>query len=107
MIFLDTYVFVRFLTQPSESDPNGLRFQSAAIGLFSAVEAGTEEVTTSEVVLHEVCYVLGSRRHYRLSASEIASLLIPIIALPGFKLPQGEKALYIFGRSRYTSPIRT
>ncbi len=95
MIFLDSNIFIRFLTQPSQRDPNGERYRRAAHNLFTAVEAGTAEVTTSEVVLHEVCYVLGSRRHYHLSAPEIAALLIPLIRLPGFKFPPGEKALYL------------
>ena len=63
--------------------------------LFAAVEAGDEDVTTSEVGLYEVCHVLGSGRHYRLSAPEIADLVVPIISLPGFRFPRGDKAVYL------------
>ncbi len=95
MIFVDANIFVRFFTQPPPGDPNGQRYREMARALFKTVEEGTEDVTTAEVVLHEVCHVLGSGRHYRLTAPEIADLVVPIISLPGFKFPKGDKAIYL------------
>lgn len=95
MIFVDANVFVRFFTQPPSGDPNAQRYREMARDLFQAVEAGDLQATTTEIVLHEVCHVLGSGRHYRLPPPEIAALVVPIISLPGFKFPKGEKAIYL------------
>ncbi len=95
MTFVDANIFIRFFTQPPLGDPNGERYRAMARRLFKEVEAGNEEVTTTEVVLHEVCHVLSSGRHYRLTAPEVAGLVVPIISLPGFRFPKGDKAVYL------------
>ena len=59
MIFLDTYIFLRYLVQ--STTPASAAMQATATALFAAVERGEETVTTSEVVLHEVCYVLAAK----------------------------------------------
>lgn len=41
--------------------------------LFRAVERGEEEVTTTEVVLHEIVYILTSKKHYSRPPAEIAA----------------------------------
>jgi uncharacterized protein len=82
MRFVDTNIFVRFLTR---DDPVKA---AACFALFQRVQAGEEEVTTCEAVVTEVVYVLSSRTLYNLSAEEIRSLLVPLLTLPGFKLPQ-------------------
>ncbi|MDQ3045830.1 MAG: type II toxin-antitoxin system VapC family toxin [Chloroflexota bacterium] len=92
MIFLDTNFFLRYLVQPTT--PASCALQTVAVALFDAVERGDEVVTTCEVVLHEVCYVLASKAHYAQTAEEIASYLAPILRMKGFKLPRGEKRVY-------------
>lgn len=62
--------------------------------LFLAIERGEVEVTTTEVVLHEVIYVLASKKHYAVPPAEIAAMLGLILRLPGFRLPRGDKRVY-------------
>lgn len=93
MIFLNAYYFLRFLIQ-SESPSNHARHEVAS-ALFAAIERGEERVTTSEVVLAEVAFVLASKRQYHLSAETVAAYLAPIIRLPGLELPRGRKRLYL------------
>lgn len=95
MIFLDANVFLRFLVRPTPGDPNGAAHHAVAAGLFTAIEQGGEQATTTEVVLHEVWYVLASKKHYHLPPADIAAYLAPILRLPGFRLPRGEKRLYL------------
>src|SRR3954452_7494552 len=93
MIFLDSNIFLRYLTEPASS--KGQVLLSIATELISSIERGQAEVTTSEVVLHEVCYVLGSKKHYGLAADTIAAFLAPILRLTNLRLPRGEKSLYL------------
>lgn len=95
MIFLDTNMFLRYLVAPSPDNPNGERHQAVATGLFTAVADGQEEVTTTEVVLHEVCYLLSSPRMYRVPVPKIVEMMTDIIRLPGFNMPRGEKRLIL------------
>jgi predicted nucleic acid-binding protein len=71
--------------------------------LIEAVQRGEEEITTSEVVLHEVAFVLASKAHYNLPATEIASALQILLQLPGFKLPRGRKQLYLRALDLYAA----
>jgi predicted nucleic acid-binding protein len=93
VIFVDTNVFLRSFDGPGT--PQETKWYEAAEALFEAAARGEEEVTTSEVVLHEVAYVLGSSKHYKLPATEIARYLRSIIQLPGLKLPRGDNRLYL------------
>jgi predicted nucleic acid-binding protein len=93
MIFLDANIFLRYLVQPTI--PETLTMHEIASALFGAVERGEENVTTTEIVLHEVAYVLASKKHYNVSASDIAAYLAPILRMSGLKLPRGEKRLYL------------
>ncbi len=93
MIFLDANIFLRHLVQPTT--PETARMQAIASALFDGMERGDQEATTSEVVLHEVCYVLASKKHYHLAPTDIAAYLIPLLRLPGLKLGRGEKRLYL------------
>lgn len=63
--------------------------------LFQAVERGAEEITTTEVVLHEVIDVLASREHYAVPPPEIAAMIGLILRMPGFRLPRGDKRVYL------------
>lgn len=104
MIFVDANYFLRYLVQPTS--PAQRAMAETARRLFEAVQRGEEEITTSEVVLHEVSYVLASRAHYNLPAAEIATALQVLLQLPGFKLPRGQKRVYLRALDLYTSHPR-
>jgi len=95
MIFLDTNMFLRYLVAPSPDNPNGERHHEVATDIFRAVADGREEITTTEVVLHEVCYILSSPRQYRFPVPKIVEAMTDIVRLPGFHLPRGEKRLVL------------
>jgi predicted nucleic acid-binding protein len=93
VILLDANYFLRYLVQPSTPE---LRVMAeTANALFAAVERGDVEVTTTEVVLHEVAYVLASKAHYALPAADIVTGLATILRLPGMRFPRGEKKRYL------------
>jgi predicted nucleic acid-binding protein len=93
LIFLDANVVLRYLTQPTTPEARAMSEEARA--LFEAVQRGEEEITTTEVVLYEVAYVLASRHHYHLAPADIAAALKLILRLPGFRLPRGEKRRYL------------
>lgn len=92
MIFLDTNVIIRYLTR--SPDPLVQAMERQALHLFEFVERGEETVTTSEVVLHEVAYVLMSKRHYGVDRLTVASYLRALLRLRGLHLPTGERKVY-------------
>jgi len=101
MTFADANIFLRFLTTPvTEAD----RARSEACrALFERVAHGDEELTTSEAVLSEIVYVLGSPRQYGLTPSEIAGRLQPILALRGLRIANKQRymrALELFAQHR-------
>jgi uncharacterized protein len=96
MRFVDTNVFVRYLTQDhSVRGP-------AALALFQRVRAGTVELTTCETIFAEVVYVLSSRgAGYGLAPADIQARLLPVLRLRGLKLPFKRsilRALDLFAR---------
>ena len=93
MILLDANIFLRYLVHPTT--PELQTMSEIAKALFEAVERGEEEVTTTEVVLHEVAYVLASKAHYGLPVDEITTALSTILQLSGFRLPRGEKRRFL------------
>lgn len=93
MIFLDANVILRLLTTSDALQVQ--QMEAIAAGLFRAVEQGTAQVTTSELVLHEVCFVLSSRRHYNRTPAEIAPALGSILQLEGFVLSSRDLAMYL------------
>jgi predicted nucleic acid-binding protein len=48
-------------------------------------------------------YVLASKKHYSLPASDIASALKVILRLHGFSLPRGQKRVYLNALDLYAS----
>lgn len=93
MIFLDTNIFLRFLA-PSTL-PSALAMKEEARELFASVRRGEQEVTTSEVVIHEVYFVLQSSRQYGMAASQIVSYLQPLLGLPGMTFPGNDRQIYL------------
>ncbi len=86
MIFIDTNIFIRFLTQ---DDREKMR---ACFALLQRIKEG-EEATTSEVVIAEVAYVLSSPRIYKLSHADVSARLRPILLLRRRKLPNKRRLL--------------
>lgn len=80
MRFVDTNVFLRHLVAdlPDQS-PH-------ATELLLTIERGDEQVQCSQVVILEVVFTL--QKFYRLSLLEVKDLLLPVISLPGLRLPQ-------------------
>ncbi len=89
MLFLDANYFLRFLT---DSDlPKTIEMTNTANQLFAAIEAGDVQVTTNEVVIHEVAYTLTSKNSYGVSPEVVAERLAVILRLAGFRFPAGTK----------------
>lgn len=93
MIFLDANFFLRYIVRV-ETDEQ-LRMQRIAEDFLLALESGATEATTSEVVLHEVCYVMTSRRQYDASVDEAVTALEPILRLAALKFPSGDREIYL------------
>ncbi len=80
MRFIDANVFLRYLTK---DDPEKA---SASYALLKRLEDGSEEATTSEVILAEVVYVLTRGRH-GLSREDAGLRLRAIVDARGLRLP--------------------
>lgn len=93
MIFLDSNVILRYLIHPTT--PAIVAMAESARALFVAAEAGDVEITTTEVVLHEVAYLMASNAHYGRPVEEITTALATILRLSGFRLPRGEKQRFL------------
>ena len=93
MIFLDANVFLRYLVR--SPNPKNESMTRSVGDLFVAVELDEAAVTTSEVVLHEVCYVLCSKKQYGIPVKEVSEAVAAVLQMPGFKLPKSEKQIYL------------
>lgn len=93
MIFVDANVFLRYLTSAATSAD--LPPKAQARSLFDRLQSGDVLATTSEVVLHEVSFILGSSKHYGHTAATIAPQLSAMIQWPGFVFPMTDKAVYV------------
>ena len=82
MRFLDTNVFLRYLTRDDD-----IKAQ-ACLDLLRRVANGTEEVTTCEAVICEIVYMLSSRGVYKLRHDEVSALLRPLLSLRSLRLPR-------------------
>jgi len=101
MIFVDTNVFLRYFNGPGT--PETKEWYTIAEALIQAAEGGETEITISEVVLHEVAFVLGSKKHYNLPVSEIAERLASILQMPGLILPPGDMQIYLRAVAIYSA----
>jgi predicted nucleic acid-binding protein len=86
MKFADANVFLRYMVRSVTPIDQARALACAA--LFARVRAGDEAITTSEAVVAEVFFVMTSRRQYGLSVADAVSLLDPILAMRGLKLPR-------------------
>lgn len=93
MIFLDTNVFLRLLVEQPDAQSEPMR--DRAIELFRKVRNGELQATTTEVVLHEICYILTAKTHYALSVEDVISYMRTLLSLDGLWFPAGEKRIYL------------
>ena len=84
--FVDTNIFLRHLLN---DDPNA---SPRAFAVIQAIEQGKQSAWTSELVVAELVWVLGSKQGYNLPRERIRSLLLPLIGLSGLSIPH--KRLY-------------
>jgi predicted nucleic acid-binding protein len=84
--FLDSNILLRHLLN-DHPDQSPICF-----ALIRDIEQGKEQVSTTDLVIAELVFVLSSKKLYALSRERIRSLLLPLIELPGIKLPN--KRLY-------------
>ena len=77
--------------------------QEVASAVFLRVESGALEVTTSEVVLHEVLYLLTARHHYGYAPEDAIEFVEYLIQLPGFRFAPGELEIYLRAMSIWRS----
>ncbi len=85
LIFLDANIFLRHLA-PS-SDIFTQEMKQSASWLFASIRTGSVDATTSELVLHDVFFMLTSKRHYSLPVSDVIEMVEDLIQLRGFKFP--------------------
>jgi len=94
--FVDTNVFLRFLTDDNPSKAK------KCYELFQSAERKELALTTSESVLAEVVYILSSKSLYNLDPSRIKQLLLPLVRVKGLKISAKKaitKALEIFSEN--------
>lgn len=88
MRFLDTNVFVRFLTG------DHIIMSQACEALFVEIEQGFQEAATCEAVIMEVVYVLRSKDIYGLTPEEVRDRLRPVLSLPGLRISNRDVYLH-------------
>ena len=98
MRFLDANILLRYLTRDDVVKAD------ACYALLQRVRFGHEEITTCEAVIAEVVYVLSSPAIYRIGREDIRARLLPILALPGLKLPH--KRTYLQALELYVAHPR-
>lgn len=83
MTFLDANIFVRFLA------PGDERQGAACRALFRAIDTGKVDATTSEAIVAEIVYVLGSTRgaSYGVTRHDIVARLRPLLTVRGLTIP--------------------
>ena len=80
MQFVDTNIFIRYLTK---DDPGKAQ---ACFELFQQAQANQVALTTTEAVITEVVYVLSSKKTYDLARADIRARLYPLLSVPGLRL---------------------
>lgn len=95
MRFIDTNIFIRYLTK---DDP---RKAEACFELFQKAKLGEEALTTSETVIGEVVFVLSAKDLYNLPRDEIRNRLYPLFSVPGLKLRH--RKMYLRALDLYTA----
>ncbi len=86
MIFVDTNVFLRFLSRDDEKKADRCKT------LFEKALAGEIKLFTSELVIAELVWVLQSPRTYNQEPERIRQLLLPLLTMNNLYFPN--KNLY-------------
>jgi uncharacterized protein len=87
MRLVDANIFLRYLTRDDEVKAEACRLQ------FERLERGEESGITTDLIVHEVLYVLTSKAHYNLTHEEAASRIRPLIGLRGLRLANKRRCL--------------
>jgi predicted nucleic acid-binding protein len=95
VIFVDASTFLRYLTQAvtPQDEVNAFR----ARRLFSAMEHGRVEITTSEAILAEVVFILSHPRHYGVPRADVAVRLQALLRDRGCRVPAKDVCLRALG----------
>ncbi len=94
MIVVDANVFIRALV--GTVVPTDEPLVVAARGLFLAVAAGDEQISTNEAVIAEVVFILHSPRHIGLARQEVIRRLVPLLGQPGCHFADKNRVLRAF-----------
>jgi uncharacterized protein len=86
MYFVDTNVFLRYLTNDDQEKAQ------RCFALLQKANTREIELVTNEAVVTEIVYVLSSKKWYSLSRERIRELLYPLLRVRG---------LHLFNKSRY------
>ena len=81
MYFVDTNIFLRYLTRDDEKKAASCR------KLLLAAENGKVKLFTSDLVFAELVWVLQSPTTYNLKPSEIRDIIMPLLYMKGLKVP--------------------
>jgi len=94
VIVVDANVFIRALV--GTVVPTDEPLVVAARGLFLAVAAGDEQISTNEAVIAEVVFILHSPRHIGLARQEVIRRLVPLLGQPGCHFADKNRVLRAF-----------
>lgn len=83
MIFVDTNVFVRFLTAPANDFDRQMHQHSTR--LFMDAREGIHTLTTSDAIVAEVAFILTSARHYANDRTIAADAIKNVLLQSGFQ----------------------
>jgi predicted nucleic acid-binding protein len=96
MQFLDTNIFIRYLTG---DDPQKAQ---ACRALFLKADQDEVALTTSESVIAEIVFVLTSKHLYNVPRNQVRAILYPLLTMRGLKITHRNaylRALDIFATS--------
>jgi len=92
IIFVDANIFLSFLVDPKT--PQDFEMRQRSQQLFAAISGGTMIATTTEVVLHEVCWILGAKSRYAVPVHSIVDYMRSILSWPGWAISQDDRSVY-------------
>lgn len=97
MYFIDTNIFIRYMTRDDPQKAEACRH------LLERAKRNEVELFTSETVIAEIVFVLSSKRLYNLPPKQIQERLQPILALPMLKMQNKrtvQRALAIYAQNQ-------
>ena len=87
MYFVDTNVFLRYLTNDDQQKAQ------KCFALFQKANMRELELVTSEAVVTEIVYILSSKKWYSLPRDRIRELLCPLLRVRGLHLHKKSRYL--------------